>query len=173
MTTQDRTVLAAGRHLSLVLEDGWEFAERNQVTGIAVIVAVTREGRLLLVDQYRRPVHCRVIELPAGLAGDIPGHETEPLAEAARRELLEETGYEAVGMVRLASGPPSAGLTSEVVTFFRAEEIKKTGPGGGDGTEGIVVHEVALAEVDTWLREQAEHGWLIDPKVYAGLHLMR
>jgi ADP-ribose pyrophosphatase len=169
---RERTILAQGRHLRLVVEDGWEYAERTAASGVAVIVAVTPEHRLLVVEQYRRPVRCRVLELPAGLAGDVPGHETEELAEAARRELLEETGYEAETMVALAAGPPSAGLTSEIVTFFRARGLRKTGPGGGDGTEGIVVHEVDLTRVDEWCRDQVSEGRLVDPKIYAGLRLI-
>lgn len=172
MAEPTRTILAQGKHVRLVLEDGWEYVERTQASGIAVIVAVTAEGRMLLVEQYRRPVKSRVLELPAGLAGDVAGHELEDLAEAARRELLEETGYEAETMTALASGPPSAGLATEVVTFFRARGLRKTGPGGGDGTEGIVVHEVPVAEIAAWCREQAGKGCLVDPKVYAGLYFL-
>jgi ADP-ribose pyrophosphatase len=142
------------------------------VGGVAVIVAVTREDRLLLVEQYRRPVGGRVLELPAGLAGDVAGQESEDLAAAARRELLEETGYEADVMTSLAEGPPSVGVTSEVVTFFRAEGLRKTGPGGGDGTESIVVHEVPLHEVDVFLLRRIATGLLVDPKIYAGLYLL-
>jgi ADP-ribose pyrophosphatase len=167
-----RTVLAQGRHLRLVVEEGWEYVERNAATGIAVIVGLTPENRLLLVEQYRRPVHGSVLELPAGLAGDVPGHETEALADAARRELLEETGYEADDMTALAAGPPSVGVTSEVVTFFRASGLRKTGAGGGDGSESIVVHEVDLDSVDAWLGERMRQGALVDPKVFAGLYLL-
>jgi ADP-ribose pyrophosphatase len=165
-----RKILAEGKHIRLVEEDGWEYAERVQASGIAVIVAVTPEGRLLLVEQYRRPVKARVLELPAGLAGDIAGQESEDLTDAARRELLEETGYEAATMVALTAGPPTAGLATEIVTFFRATGLRKTGPGGGDATEGIVVHEVPVAEVESWCRARATTGVLVDPKVYAGLY---
>ena len=167
-----RTLLAQGRHLRFVDEDGWEYVERNAVVGIAVIVAVTADGRLLLVEQYRPPVRQRVIELPAGLAGDEPGHETEELATAAARELLEETGYEAETMIELGSGPPSVGVSSEVVTFFRAEGLRRSGPGGGAGSESIVLHEVELDRVDTFLAEKTGQGLLVDPKVYAGLYLL-
>lgn len=168
---KERKVLAAGRHLRFVVEEGWEYVERPGVSGIAVIVAVTRDDRLLLVEQYRRPVGGRVLELPAGLAGDVAGHEAEDLADAARRELLEETGYEAEVMQPLAQGPPSVGVTSEVVTFFRAKGLRKAGPGGGDGSESIVVHEVPSSEVDAFLRRHAAAGLQVDPKVYAGLYL--
>ena len=54
------------------------------------------DQKLLLVEQYRIPVHAQTIELPAGIIGDEPGGSAdEAHAEAARRELIEETGYEA------------------------------------------------------------------------------
>ena len=137
-----------------------------------VIVAVTVARNLLLVEQFRRPLERRVIELPAGLAGDIAGSETELLAVAAQRELLEETGYEAAEMQYLTAGPTSAGLTDEVVTFFLATGLNKTGRGGGDDSEAIDVHEIPLASIRTWLDDRANEGLSIDPKVYAGLFFL-
>src|SRR3954469_4815650 len=99
-----------GKFLRVMKIGRWEYAERvNAIAGV-VIVAVTNDGNLLLTEQERLPVGKRVIELPAGLAGDLKGKETEELALAARRELLEETGYEAGGLTWLTSGPPSPGF---------------------------------------------------------------
>ncbi len=171
MEKRARRVLGEGRHLRLVDEGGWEYVERNAATGIVVIVAVTGEDRLLLVEQFRPPVAARVLELPAGLAGDVAGHEQEALATAARRELLEETGYAAGELMLLGQGPPSAGLSSEVVSFFRAGGLRRVGPGGGDASEAITLHEVALASLDAWLQERSQAGILVDPKIHAGLRL--
>ena len=157
--------------MRLVDEGGWEYVERNAATGIVVIVAVTSDDRLLLVEQFRPPVAARVLELPAGLAGDVAGHEQEALASAARRELLEETGYEATEWTLLGQGPPSAGLSSEVVSFFRASGLRRAGPGGGDENEAITLHEVSLSSLDGWLRERSQAGILVDPKIHAGLRL--
>lgn len=165
--------LHAGRHLRLVERNGWEFVERPGVRGIVVVAAVTPGGRLLLVEQRREPVGTRVVELPAGLAGDGGGPADEPLEETARRELLEETGWRAAQVERLSAGPPSAGITSEVVTFFRARGLEKAGPGGGVDGEEIAVHEVPLDDVDAFLRAREEAGVLVDPKVWAGLFLLR
>lgn len=164
--------LHAGSHLRLVVRRGWEFVERPGVRGIVVVVAVTPGGRLLLVEQRREPVGARVVELPAGLVGDDGSPAGEPLEEAARRELLEETGWDAARMERLAAGPPSAGVSSEVVTFFRARGLAKTGPGGGVDGEEIAVHEVPLGEVAAFLRSREAEGALVDPKVWAGLFLL-
>lgn len=166
----DVQIIVEATHLRLVRRRGWEYVERIDICGIVAIVAVTADGKLLLVEQYRPPVDGRVIELPAGLAGDIPGEEDESLKTAARRELLEETGYQAKDMVRLFHGPPSAGITSEELTFFFAEGVERVAAGGGDASEDITVHAVPLGDISGWLDEQARQGKQIDVKVYAGLH---
>jgi ADP-ribose pyrophosphatase len=168
----DRPVLQwEGKFLRVIKCGRWEYAERLGTTGAVAIVALTDDAKLVLTEQYRIPVGCRVVELPAGLAGDVPEQAAEAFAEAARRELLEETGYEAREMVCLASGPPSAGLASEIVTLFRATGLRRVAGGGGDAHEQIQVHEVPLANIDQWLKERMAQGALVDPKVYAGLYL--
>lgn len=165
--------LGAGRHLRLVTRNGWEFVERPGIHGIVLVVAVTPEGRLLLVEQRREAVDADVVELPAGLAGDAESPVGEPLEEAARRELVEETGWDASSMERLTAGPPSAGVTSEVVTLFRARGLSRVGPGGGVEGEAITVHEVPLGSVEAFLAERESAGALVDPKVWAGLLFAR
>jgi ADP-ribose pyrophosphatase len=160
-----RTV-CAGRHLSLVARGGWEFATRNTQRPAVGIVAITDDGRVVLVEQFRPPVGANVIELPAGLAGDIPGAEHETLLTAAKRELFEEAGYTAARWTELGSGYSSPGLTNESVVLFLAEGLDKSGTGGGDESEAITIHEVELDEVLSWL---ANKGAMADLKLLAGL----
>ncbi len=171
--TAGREVLAAGRYVSLVRERGWEFLHRPGVSGIVIVVAVTPAGGLLLVDQWRQPVGARVIELPAGLAGDVPGEEHEPLERAARRELVEETGWDADSFELLGRCVPSPGATSEVVTYYAARGLRRVGDGGGDEHEDIAVAEVPLRDLDAWLQAQEAEGKLLDMKLWAGLELAR
>ncbi len=166
------TVLCEGRFARLLTLRGWEYVERPHSIGAVAMVAVTPEGRLVLIEQYRIPVRRAVIELPAGLVGDQEGHSAESIEQAARRELLEETGYQVSSIRRLGGGPPSAGLSAETVELVLAEGLVKTGPGGGDPSEAITVHEVPLPEVDAWLHQQQAQGQLIDPKIFAGLYLL-
>lgn len=167
------TILHESKYLRVVERDGWQFAERPDILGVVIIAAVTAERRLLLVEQHRIPVGASVIEMPAGLVGDEPGRSHESLEEAAERELFEETGYRAEHFVRLMQGPPSAGMTNEIITFVQAEDLRREGPGGGDASERITVHEIPLADVRQWLQQAQENGRLVDPKIYAGLYLMR
>ena len=163
------TTLHTGKFLALIKEGHWEYVDRVNATGAALIFALTPEQKVLLVEQYRIPVHARTIELPAGIIGDEPGKSKESQAEAARRELLEETGYSAEKMEALTTGPSCSGITSERVILFHASGLGRTGKGGGVAHEDITVHEVPLAEIVPWLQAKAKTGVLIDPKVYAGL----
>lgn len=165
-------ILCEGSFVRLVRRGTWEWAERTNSSGVVVVVAVTEDGRLLLTEQYRTPLDARVVDLPAGLAGDVAGAEQEDLAEAARRELLEETGCRALDFQYLVEGPTSAGMTSEIVTMFLARDARRVGPGGGEGSERIQVHAVPLAEVRAWLEQRQKREVLIDPKIYAALYLL-
>ena len=156
-----------GHYLSMVMRGRWEYVTRHTGKPAVGIVPVTDAGRVVLVEQYRTPVCQRVVELPAGLAGDLPGAEEESLLQTAKRELLEETGYSAHAWTELATGYSSPGLTDESIVLFLAEGLEKVGPGGGDSNESIQVHEVALDYVLPWL---AEHGQKADLKLLAGLY---
>ena len=161
-----------GSHLRMLVRGGWEYVQRRNVTGIVCMVAVTDDRKLVLVEQYRQPVAARVIELPAGLVGDVPGEADEPLEAAGRRELLEETGYEAGRMERLFAGAPSAGMTDEHLTFFLATQLTKAGPGGGDASEEIVVHEVPLDGVLAYLLRRQAEGAVLDAKIFSPLYVL-
>ena len=158
-----------GRYLSLLERDGWEFASRSNATGVVVIIAVTDEREIVLVEQYRKPVGSNVIELPAGLVGDLDD-SLETTLVAAARELEEETGFEAAHMKILMESPSSAGMSDEIITFVLASGLSRTGPGGGDDSEDIRVHTVPLGLVDGWLQEQTDLGKPMDPKIFAALY---
>jgi len=165
------STLGKGKYLRLVKRGVWEYVERVNATGVVAMVAVTDDGEMLLIDQVRPAVGKRVIEIPAGLSGDTGAEDS--LLAAAKRELLEETGYAARRWSFLGHTVPSAGLTSEVVSFYRASGLRKVAAGGGDENEDIAIHLVPLQDVDAWLRRQVRRGAIIAMKVYAGLHFAR
>ena len=162
------TIHHQGRFLGLKERDRWEYAFRTNASGVVVLVPITNDRELVLVEQYRIPVRSRVLELPAGLAGDTGDHEEE-LSTAAQRELIEETGYRAGRLEELLTCPSSPGMANEIVTIFYASELERVGPGGGDGNEDITVHHVPIATAPEWLATQMAKGIMLDPKIYAGL----
>jgi len=169
----DVTTIASGRFLSLVSRDGWEFATRANATGVVAVLALTAKDELLLVEQYRPPVGALVIELPAGLVGDEPDSEHEAPIGAAKRELLEETGFEASAIESLGSLASSAGLTDETVEFFKATDALRKSDGGGIGSEQITVHVISRTNAHDWLYKKMKEGTQVDAKVLAGLALLQ
>ncbi len=91
--------------------------------GSAVMMAVDEENRILLVRQFRLPARQELWELPAGRLD--PG---ESAIEAAKRELREETGYQAKNWVELVSFWPSPGYVDEKMDLFLARDLTAGAP---------------------------------------------
>ena len=163
--------LYEGRWLRLRQRGRWEYAERVHGGGMAVIIiAATPEDEVLFVEQYRVPLGKKTIEMPAGLVGDT--HDADTLADAARRELIEETGYEAADVGVLLTGPTSSGMSSERIAFVRATGLRKVGDGGGIDDEQILVHRVPRAEAPAWLMRRHAEGYEVDLKLWGGLWML-
>ena len=163
-------LLYRGKYLALYDDNGWEYVSRVNAAGVAVLVPVTADKQIVLVEQFRVPTACAVIELPAGLVGDDDGGENELAITAAARELEEETGYQARNIEVIMAGPPSPGAISESPVFYYMSDLTKVGDGGGVEGENITVHCVPLSDADAWLAQRMQEGLLVDPKVYAGLY---
>ena len=151
-----------GKHVLVIERDGWEFVERKNGKEAVAVIALTDDEELILVEQYRRPVDARVIDLPAGLVGD--DGENDP-ARTAAKELQEETGFIAGEVRFIAKCPTSPGITSEQVSFYRALRVH----GAAKPEEGIGVHLVPRARIAAWLREKSS---LIDVKVWTALYFV-
>jgi ADP-ribose pyrophosphatase len=111
-----------------------------------VIVAVTHQNRILLVRQYRRPVAAVTLELPAGHV-----EQGETPEEAARRELLEETGHEADTFKLLATLSPSvARFTNRMYCFFVGDARPVIGakPQGEAGVSLVLYDRGVRALID-------------------------
>lgn len=163
--------LYEGLWLRLRRRGRWEYAERTHGHGMAVIiVAQTPDDRVLFVEQPRAPLNGRTIEMPAGLVGDDHDHDT--LETAARRELIEETGWRADTVEVLLIGPTSSGMSSERIAFVRARGLTRVGPGGGVDGEDITVHEIPRTDAPAWLLQKQREGFELDLKLWAGLWML-
>jgi len=171
-TNQDPEILASGRFMEMVRDGRWEFVRRHTSEGAIAIIATTDEDELVLVEQLRVPMAAPCLELPAGLVGDTKADKGEPLVDAARRELLEETGYTAARLEHLYPVATSPGLSNEIIDLFRASGLTKQHAGGGVGQEDITVHLVKAQSLAAWLKQRAKNGTIIDVKVYLALTML-
>ena len=161
-------IVFEGDHLYVFERDGWQYVERKKSREAAAVLAETDDGEVILTEQFRRPLNARVIDFPAGLIGD-ENPDTDG-AETAKNELEEETGYTCESVELLFRGPTSPGITSEIVSLYRARGVRRVGKGGGVGGEDITVHVVPRGRVRAFLQEKAEQGVLTDVKV--GLYFL-
>lgn len=161
--------LHKGEFLELKRDRHWEYVTRLKASGAVVIVAVTAEGELLLVEQTRIPMQGKTIELPAGIVGDSAAFADEGFEQAALRELLEETGYRGSQATLLTRGPSAPGLSSEQLTLVAVRDLVQEHAGGGVDGEDITVHRVPLDSVHGWLEARRIQGYFIEPRIYAGL----
>jgi ADP-ribose pyrophosphatase len=159
---EEPEVVWRGRFIEAKRQGKWEYVSRTRGVTAAVILAVDG-GDVILIEQYRVPVGAACIELPAGLVGDE--EEGEEIEAAAIRELEEETGYRAARMVALGRFWASPGMSSEYFTLLRAEELTRTGEGGGTAGEEIIVHKVPLGEVPAFLERKRGEGAAADVKL--------
>ncbi|HEV8456624.1 MAG TPA: NUDIX hydrolase [Gemmatimonadales bacterium] len=140
----------------------WPSGEREVMKhpGACAVVAITAEGEVLLVKQFREAVRQELLEIPAGII-----EEGESAEECAARELLEETGYRATKLQHLGSIYTSPGFTNERIELFRAEPERV-----GDPTEEAV--DVVTIPIIRAI-EAADRGDIVDLKTLAALLLVR
>jgi ADP-ribose pyrophosphatase len=156
-----------GRFLEVRVDGRWEYVARTGETSAAIILAVTDQDDVVLVEQPRMPLGGRAcIELPAGLVGDLG---PEQAIEAARRELLEETGFEASTWEDLGEFVSTPGMSNESFRLFKATGLTRVGPGGGEPGENITVHVVNRTELAAWLLQQRARDCAVDAKVLLAL----
>src|SRR3546814_5726491 len=143
-TDETPELLYQGEWLRMVKRGQWESCERTHgKDGLAVLViAVTPDDHVLFVEQYRVPLGAKTIEMPAGLVGDDDASDT--LESAARRELIEETGWDAARIDVLLVGPTTAGMSNERIAFARARALTRVGDGGGVDDANNTVHSIPL-----------------------------
>jgi ADP-ribose pyrophosphatase len=107
--------------------------------GAVAVIAVV-DGKLLVVEQYRKPLERMQVEIPAG---KLDGNE--PPEEAAKRELQEETGYTCESVKLLHSMATSPGFADEIIHVFVAEGLE-AGAANPDEDEFLNADALSLEE---------------------------
>lgn len=153
--TVRRETLFEGKIISLHVDDvelpNGLPSKREIVThpGAVAIIAITEDGKIVLVEQYRKALERAIIEIPAG---KIDAGET--LENCALRELEEETGYLAHKLEHVQSFATSPGFADEIIHVYLASNLEKlSAPREGDEDEFVRLHEVALEEALQWMKD--------------------
>ncbi len=148
----------------------WESVERTNTEGrgAVIIVAVTKEGDLILEKNWRPPIESYVIQFPAGLM-DVSG---EAEIETARRELLEETGYMAGELIPVMSVPLTPAMASTHAMHYFAPGVEFKGRTADKENEEIEVVKVRLEHVADYLLNLPE-GVELDLRVPGILWVMQ
>lgn len=145
--------LYKGKFMSLKKVGNWEYVERNNCRSAVIIIPITDEDEIVLIEQMRIPLGRNVIEFPAGLVGDDCSEES--FLQAACRELEEETGYVLKDNDCSYYGEfcTSPGLTNEKVHLIRFNVVKKD---GANPEDGIKLHVVPLVDFSKWISNKRE-----------------
>ena len=130
-------------HVDRLVEPSGHEVEREVVRhpGSVVLLALTPSERMLFVRQYRYPVDELLLEVPAGTL-----EPAELIEDAARRELVEETGYHARELEKLSEFYPAPGFTDERMHLFFAWDLEPGEP-SPDDDEVLEVVELSVDEV--------------------------
>lgn len=119
--------------------------------GAVGIIPVTPDGKLVLVEQYRKALEKTIIEIPAGKIE--PGEDP---AICALRELEEETGYGVEKLTYLQPVVTAPGFCDEIVHLYAAENLfKLEHPKAADEDEFVEVLEVTIEEAETLMAKGA------------------
>ena len=131
--------------------------------GAVIVVPILDDGRVVLIRNYRITVERWLVELCAGTI-----EHSDPPSDTARRELIEETGFEAGKMEHLASFYTTPGLTDELMHAFVARDLKEVGQ-RLEGDEMIEVMKLSPAQAMGLISS----GEMVDAKSMLALHLAR
>lgn len=132
--------------------------------GASAVVPVTPEGRLIFVRQYRYPIQQVTLEIPAG---KLDAESEDPL-DCARRELSEETGYQAEKYTFLTKLATTVGFSNEFIYIYAAEGLT-AGRQHPDEDEFINVCTLTMDEAMAKIRS----GEICDAKSVTAVLLLR
>ena len=145
-----------GKVISLKVDDvtlpNGETSKREIVNhpGAVAVIAITGEGKLVVVEQYRKALERSIIEIPAGKLepGELP-------EVTAARELEEETGYGCNELTYLQSFATSPGFADEVIHLFVARGLYKIeNRAAMDEDEFVELMEITVEEGESMIAQQ-------------------
>ncbi|GAA0599452.1 NUDIX hydrolase [Virgibacillus siamensis] len=121
--------------------------------GAVAVIPITKDKKIVFVEQYRKPLEKSLVEIPAGKLE--PGERPEITAV---RELEEETGYTTSDLKLITSFYTSPGFADEIMYIYMTEDLKPLKDAvAGDDDEFVELLELTLDEAKQYAREQRIH----------------
>lgn len=121
--------------------------------GAVAIIPITKDNKIVFVEQYRKPLEKSLVEIPAGKLE--PGEEPEA---SAIRELEEETGYTTSELKFVASFYTSPGFADEIMYIYVSDKLEVLKENvDGDDDEFIEIIELTLEEAKQYVKENRIH----------------
>lgn len=148
----------------VILSDGQEhFREVVEHPGGVVIIPITKDNKIILVKQWRHPIHEELIEFPAGKLA----RGEDPFL-AAKRELLEETGFSAENWESLGFIYTAPGFCDEKLYLYKAYNLtfSETKPDYGE-----IIEPLTIDINQAW--GMIKEGKITDAKTIVGLSLIK
>ncbi|GAA0481628.1 ADP-ribose pyrophosphatase [Salinibacillus aidingensis] len=118
--------------------------------GAVAVIPITKENKLVMVEQFRKPLERSLVEIPAGKL-----EKGEDPEKSAIRELEEETGYRTPQLSHVTSFYTSPGFSDELIHIYLARELEKVeNPASPDEDEFVELMECTLEEANRLVEEQ-------------------
>jgi ADP-ribose pyrophosphatase len=111
-----------------------------------IILATTKDNEMIFIEEYRHPIGTTLLSCPGGYLDE----GEEPL-EAAKRELLEETGYAAQQFVLMGSAYPYAGISDQKLYYVWAQNAYKKAEPTPEPSESMSVLSVTDQQLHEWI----------------------
>lgn len=130
------------------------------------VIALTADKQVVLIEQFRHGSEEIILEIPGGMLD-----ENENKGTAAKRELLEETGYSSDEFIFLGKSRPNPAINNNWIYHYAALNCEKTGETAFDEHESVITKLVPLAEVENLIkRGEITHSLAITGFYYLTLH---
>jgi len=129
------------------------------------VIAVTKDAQVVLIKQFRHGTENVILEIPGGMVD-----ENEPPEDAAKRELLEETGYSSQNWISLGRSHPNPAIQNNWVYHYLALDCEKTGDVSFDEHENIAAKLVPLSDMSRLITDgKITHSLVVAAFYYFGI----